>query len=275
MRVLRAVATSLQETRIMKNAGVCCCVEEIARSFAHLNSAQPESEIYQTSLMSALIDGVYDGSVTIAELLEHGDFGLGTFNDLDGELVAFDSEVHQLREDGSARVAGMGQRTPFAVMTHFRPTICGQLSTTLDKVDVQALIDRMIGSPNLFCAFRIDGHFERVETRTVPRQTKPYRPMLQAIENQPIFTFKSTSGTLVGFRCPPYVQGINVAGFHVHYITDDRKGGGHVLDYRLLEGKLELAKISTLRIDLPHTESFQQATLHSEEMSAAIEAAEG
>jgi acetolactate decarboxylase len=260
--------------KIMETTDVCSCVQEIAKTFSHLANRQ-ESEIFQTSLMSALIDGVYDGSMTVTELLEHGDFGLGTFNDLDGELVAFDSEVHQLREDGSARVAGMDQKTPFAVMTFFRPSITGQLSTRLEKVDVQELIDNMVGSPNLFCAFRIDGRFERVETRTVPRQQKPYRPMLQAIEKQPTFTFENTSGTLIGFRCPPYVQGINVAGFHVHYITDDRKGGGHVLDYSLLEGKLELAKISKLRIDLPHTESFQQATLHSDEMSAAIEAAEG
>lgn len=260
---------------MMNHSATCSCVQEIANSFAYLKSNQQESEIYQTSLMSALIDGVYDGSVTIAELLEHGNFGLGTFNDLDGELVAFDNEVHQLREDGSARAAAMDQKTPFAVVTHFRPTITGQLTTPLDKLDVQKLIDTMVASPNLFVAFRIDGHFESVETRTVPRQNKPYRPMLQAIEKQPVFRFENTSGTLVGFRCPPYVQGINVAGFHVHYITDDRQGGGHVLDYRLLEGKLELAKISKLRIDLPHTESFEQATLHSEEMSAAIEAAEG
>ncbi|TDG21729.1 acetolactate decarboxylase [Paraburkholderia silviterrae] len=262
----------------MKDTDVCSCVHEIARSFSRLREREAEhelAEIYQTSLMSALIDGVYDGSMSIAELLEHGDFGLGTFNDLDGELVAFDSEVHQLREDGSARVASMDQRTPFAVVTQFRPTMRGELTTALDKRDVQDLIDELVRSPNLFCAFRIDGRFERVETRTVPRQTKPYRPMLQAIERQPVFEFRETTGTLVGFRCPPYVQGINVAGFHVHYITDDRRGGGHVLDYRLLEGKLEIAKISKLRIDLPRTESFQQATLHSEEMSQAIEAAEG
>jgi len=254
---------------------MCSCVHEIAKSFAHLREQNQESEIYQTSLMSALIDGVYEGNLTIAELLEHGDFGLGTFNDLDGELVAFDSEVHQLREDGSARVAAMDQKTPFAVMTHFRPSITGQLTSVLEKAAVQNLIDELVQAPNLFCAFRIDGRFERVETRTVPRQIKPYRPMLQAIENQPVFTFENTSGTLVGFRCPPYMQGINVAGFHVHYITDDRKGGGHVLDYRLLEGKLELAKISKLRIDVPQTDSFQRATLHSEDMSKAIEAAEG
>ena len=262
----------------MEPTVTCSCVQEIAKAFASLREKEADhelAELYQTSLMSALIDGVYEGNMTIAELLEHGDFGLGTFNDLDGELVAFDNEVHQLREDGSARVASMDQKTPFAVMTNFRPTISGELMTALDKRDVQGLIDKLVDSPNLFCAFRIDGRFEHVETRTVPRQTKPYRPMLQAIERQPTYRFEETVGTMVGFRCPAYVQGINVAGFHVHYITDDRRGGGHVLDYRVLEGKLEVAKISKLRIDLPQTEHFQQATLHSEEMSKAIEAAEG
>ena len=260
----------------MINPDTCSCVSDIARSFTRfVRDGQTESELYQTSLMSALIDGVYDGDMTIGELLKHGDFGLGTFNELDGELVAFDSEVHQLREDGSARAVSHNQRTPFAVVTHFRPTMFGSLNEPRTKQEVQAVIDELIGSPNVFCAFRIDGRFSRVETRTVPRQTMPYRPMLEAIESQPIFTFEETSGTLVGFRCPEYVQGINVAGFHVHFITDDRKGGGHVLDYRLIEARVEVARISRLRIDLPRTEHFERATLHSEDMASAIEAAEG
>ena len=63
------------------------------------------SEVYQTSTMGALLDGVYDGDVTIAELLTHGDFGLGTFNHLDGEMVVLDGVCHHLRSDGSATVA--------------------------------------------------------------------------------------------------------------------------------------------------------------------------
>ncbi|MEM5400393.1 MULTISPECIES: acetolactate decarboxylase [Paraburkholderia] len=260
----------------MKDAATCSCVRDIAKSFSRLASNRhDESEIYQTSLMSALIDGVYDGDKTIGQLLQHGDFGLGTFDELDGELVAFDKEVHQLREDGSARLARMDQKTPFAVVTNFRPTMFGEFGSAHDKFEVQEILDELIGSPNLFCAFRIDGKFERVETRTVPRQTMPYRPMLEAIERQPVFTFKETSGTLIGFRCPDYVQGINVAGFHVHFITGDRTGGGHVLDYRLTRGTIEVAKISRLRIDLPCTDHFQRATLHSEELGRAIEAAEG
>lgn len=260
----------------MFNAPTCSCVSDIARSFKRFaRNGQPESELFQTSLMSALIDGVYDGDMSIEELLQHGDFGLGTFNELDGELVAFDSEVHQLREDGSARVARLDQKTPFAVVTHFRPTMCGTLAEPCTKEEVHAVIDELICSPNLFCAFRIDGRFSSVQTRTVPRQSMPYRPMLEVIEHQPIFAFEETSGTLVGFRCPEYVQGINVAGFHVHFITDDRQGGGHVLDYRLLEGTIEVARISRLHIDLPETDHFQRATLHSNDMASAIEAAEG
>jgi acetolactate decarboxylase len=257
-------------------AAPCTCVRDIAKSFSRLLRTDHEvSELYQTSLMSALIDGVYDGDKTIEQLLQHGDFGLGTFDELDGELVALDSEVHQLREDGSARLARMDQKTPFAVMTNFRPTMFGAFKAPIDKSGVQQVIDELTASPNLFCAFRIDGKFEHVQTRTVPRQTLPYRPMLEAIEHQPVHTFTKSSGTLVGFRCPEYVQGINVAGFHVHYITDDRQGGGHVLDYRLIEGTVEVAEISRLRIDLPGTEHFQRATLHSEDMARAIEAAEG
>jgi acetolactate decarboxylase len=260
----------------MDNTAACSCVNDIAGSFTRfVHGQQPESELYQTSLMSALIDGVYDGDMTIEQLLEHGDFGLGTFNGLDGELVALNSEVHQLREDGSAREAHADQKTPFAVVTHFRPTMFGTLTNPLSKREIRDVIIELIGSPNVFCAFRIDGRFECVETRTVPRQVAPYRPMLKAIERQPIFTFNQTSGTLVGFRCPEYVQGINVAGFHVHYITDDRKGGGHVLDYRLLDGKIEVARISHLHIELPRTDYFQRATLHSEDMASAIIAAEG
>lgn len=260
----------------MKHTPVCSCAAEIARTFTRLAAeGKEESELYQTSLMSALIDGVYDGDMTIAELLTHGNFGLGTFDELDGELIAFDSEVHQLREDGSARRALPEQKTPFAVVTDFRPTMFGELTGLHTKHEVHAVVDELIGSDNLFCAFRIDGEFERVETRTVPRQSAPYRPMLEAIEHQPIFTFTKTSGTLVGFRCPEYVQGINVAGFHVHYITADRQGGGHVLDYHMLKGKVEVAKISRLRIDLPQTEHFKRATLHSDDMASAIEAAEG
>lgn len=99
----------------------CSCEEQLRKTADQLASQSAEKVIYQTSLMSALLHGVYDGTTTVARLLEKGDFGLGTFNQLDGELVAFDRQVWQLRADGSARPAHPDQQSPFAVMTFFTP----------------------------------------------------------------------------------------------------------------------------------------------------------
>src|SRR5580700_10395755 len=78
-----------------------------------------EGELYQTSLMSALIAGIYEGEATYGEIRKHGDFGLGTFNQLDGEMIGFDGTFYQLRSDGSARPVAAEQKTPFAVVTFF------------------------------------------------------------------------------------------------------------------------------------------------------------
>ena len=86
----------------------------------------PRHTVFQTSLMSALLDGVYDGEMTIGELLTHGDFGLGTFNSLDGEMVIADGVCYQVR-DGVGQLAGNDQRTPFAVITTFVPTITAEM----------------------------------------------------------------------------------------------------------------------------------------------------
>src|SRR6202046_1570034 len=85
------------------------------------HSQAAAAEVYQTSTIAALLDGIYDGDVTIAELLTHGDFGLGTFNRLDGELVVLDGVSHHLRSDGSVGVAAADDRTPFAAVTWFKP----------------------------------------------------------------------------------------------------------------------------------------------------------
>ena len=259
-------------------AASCGCAEHIAASYLARNGALPlpigDGEIYQTSLMSGLIAGVYEGDTTLGELFTHGDFGLGTFNDLDGELIAFDQHSHQLRADGSATPTRPEQKTPFAVVTWFKPSVDLPLEQPMSGEAVEALINRLAPSANLFCAIRVDGEFELVRTRTVPRQERPYKPMLEAIAEQPTFDFSETRGTLIGFRSPPYVQGVNVAGYHIHYITDQRDGGGHVLEYRLKRGRLQLGLVSKLKIELPQNQDFLSADLFPADLDAAIRQAE-
>ncbi|WP_025732656.1 acetolactate decarboxylase [Carnimonas nigrificans] len=255
----------------------CDCAERIAAAYLaqHDHPAASDSvEIYQTSLMSGLIAGVYEGETTLGDLFTHGDFGLGTFDNLDGELIAFDKEAHQLRSDGSASATTNDQKTPFAVVTEFNPSVEITLDEAMDSDAIEALIDRLVPSENHFCAIRIDGDFEWVSTRTVPRQERPYKPMLEAIAEQPTFDFKESSGTMIGFRTPSYLQGVNVAGYHIHYITDQRDGGGHVLNYRVTRGTLQLSVISKLRIDLPRTSDFLDADLNPADIDEAIRQAE-
>lgn len=258
----------------MSDLTLCSCEKSLLEMVETFAARNKENMIYQTSLMSALLSGVYEGETTMADLLKRGDFGLGTFNELDGEMIAFNSKVYQLRSDGSARAASPQQKTPFAVMTWFKPQYRLRIDSLTSRQELHQIIDQKIPSDNLFCALRIDGHFRHAHTRTVPRQTPPYRAMTDVLDDQPVFRFNSRAGVLVGFRTPQHMQGINVAGYHEHFITDDRQGGGHLLDYQLEQGVLTFGEIHKLMIDLPADSAFLNADLHPDNLDAAIRAVE-
>lgn len=250
------------------------CSSNVVSDFRQYRQHTTKGEIYQTSLMSALIAGVYEGPATIDDLLQHGDFGLGTFNQLDGELIAFDGQIFQLKSDGSARRATDQQCTPFAVMTFFEPDIQIPLKGVLTRQQLHELVNELVPSDNVFCAIRIDGDFRCVNTRTVPRQSRPYSPMTEAIKAQPVFEFENTQGVVIGYRSPQYTLGINVAGYHEHFITNNHLGGGHIQDYQILSGSLKIAQISKLVVDMPETTDFLTAKLVSKNMQSEIEKAE-
>ena len=251
----------------------CDCVEKLAANSNTRDNSQVKpdenSVIYQTSLMSSLLAGVYRSERTLGDVFTHGEFGLGTFDDLDGEMIAFDGEAHQIFSDGSARVVSYDQHTPFAVVTKFNPSMTLEVSFDEPR-SLEDIIDRLAPSQNHFCSIRLDGNFELVRTRTVHRQTPPFKPLVLAVSEQKYFDFRDVSGTLIGFRSPPYTQGVNVAGYHVHFITEQRDGGGHVLEYRIKRGKLQLGLVSKLLIDLPHNNEFDTANLNPADLDESI-----
>ncbi len=226
--------------------------------------------VFQTSLMSALLDGVYDGEMTIGELLGHGDFGLGTFNALDGEMVVLDSICYQLRGNGEASVADPALCTPFAVVTHFAPTITKTLPANLSRAEVAGIVGDLIPSENYLYAMRITGEFDWVRTRTAARQTKPYPPLRAATKGEPVMQFNDVSGLVAGFRTPLYEQGIGVPGGHVHFIDQARTHGGHVLDYAIRRGTLELCLATDLHLALPLNTAFGRAHLSPDDLAAQV-----
>ena len=231
--------------------------------------------VYQTSTMAALLDGIYDGDVTIADLLTHGDFGLGTFNHLDGEMVILDGTCYHLRADGSATIASGQDKTPFAAVVWFRPDKTINIEGQSDRAALTGLIDSAIPSPNLTYALRVSGSFASVRTRTVMAQQPPYPALTEATADEPVTDLGQVTGTLAGFRTPAYEQGISVAGYHLHFLTQDRQHGGHALDYVLDHGEVTICTASELHLCLPRTAPFLTADLSPADTNAQIKQTEG
>jgi acetolactate decarboxylase len=224
--------------------------------------------------MSALLDGVYDGDLTVAELLEHGDFGLGTFNALDGEMLVLDGMCHRLRADGTAERASDDDLTPFAVVMPFEPTLGFDIHSRTSREDVVARIVACVDSQNYLFAVRVRGRFESVTTRTVRKQDKPYPPMREAVKDEAVVTFESVDGTVAGFRTPLYERGIGVPGGHVHFIDDGLSTGGHVLDFVLEHGRVDICKGSDLSLRLPLDDAFGEADLDPADLDEQVRNAE-
>jgi len=260
----------------MKNSLESGSLAMIQPAWHHMSGSNDHraGELYQTSLMSALIAGVYEGETTYGQIRKYGDFGLGTFNDLDGEMVGFDGTFYQLRSDGSARPVTGDQKTPFAVVTFFQPELELDVPQQMSKSKLLGMIEAATDA-NLFSAVRVDGIFDEVHTRTVQRQVRPFPPLTEAAKHQAERVFTDVEGILAGFRSPTYAQGIGVAGFHLHFLQQDKHAGGHALDYWLRAGRVQICTVHDLRVELPTSAEFLKTNFEDPALSEKIKAAEG
>src|SRR6056297_2413855 len=188
---------------------------------------------FQTSTIDALLAGVYDGNLSCRELLRHGDFGIGTFHGLDGEMVLYQDNIYQIKADGKVYKPDPTLKTPFATVCNFSPDQSVAINPGTDYNALKRTINSRFPNQNLFYAIQITGKFRNMKTRSVPGQEKPYPPLKEVTRNQPEFNMRNISGTIVGFRCPPYVKGIKVPGYHLHFISRDKEKGGHVLEFEI------------------------------------------
>ncbi len=220
--------------------------------------------LYQTSTINALLQRVFDGNLTFGELKKHGNFGLGTFNGLNGEMIALDNVFYQIKEDGKVYPVNDATKTPFAVVTFFEADKTFELKNPMPLNELQKHIDNLLPTKNIFHAIKIQGSFKYLKARSVPKQQKPYPAITEIIKTQPIFEFNNAKGTMVGFRTPEYANGINVPGYHFHFLTDDKKAGGHVLECHITNGHVEIDYTSDSYMSLPNNADFYSADLSSE-----------
>ncbi|CAJ37565.1 acetolactate decarboxylase [Methanocella arvoryzae] len=201
-------------------------------------TAPDRETMYQVSTFSALSQGVYEGIIPVVTLLQNGDTGLGTFDALDGEMVCLEGKVYQVKGDGTVVETGDNVTVPFAAVTFFDADSTRQLEGLQGLSNLTTLIDAELPSDATMYALKVHGNFSHVKTRSVPAQEKPYPALVDAVKNQSVFERENVSGTIVGVRFPAYMDGVNVAGYHCHFISDDRQFGGHLLDCTLENGTL-------------------------------------
>jgi acetolactate decarboxylase len=240
-----------------------------------LHAEREPHVLFQASTIGALLDRAYDGDLSFAELAEHGDLGLGTLNGLDGEMIALDGDFYRADAEGRVHPVGPRELTPFAVVTRFEPTIEDELAGPLEHADLLAALDRLIPAASSSCAIRLDGRFERVRARSVPRQSPPYRPLTEVVAEQHEFELLEVSGTMLGFRFPSYVEGIEVAGYHLHFVDDARERGGHVLDSLTGAARARLDPSDELHVELPPRVDLGDPGLSAETHAALVRAESG
>jgi acetolactate decarboxylase len=207
--------------------------------------------ITQVSILDALFASRFDGCLSCGELLTHGDLGHGTFDRMDGEMIIVDGCVYQARTDGKVYTPGPEVTTPFATVCHFRADATWTLGEPTGLDAIKQMINEKASNPNVFCAIRVDGTFSWMKTQVLPKQSKPYPPVVKVVKACPHFELKDVPGTIVGVRCPPYVRGINDPGFHLHFVSDDRTQGGHVLECVMERGTCAIDICSNHHVILP------------------------
>ncbi len=206
-------------TLVGAGLGMCGCAA----------STHDSDLLTQVATLPQLAAGGYDGTVSCGALRRAGNFGLGTFDALDGEMVVLDGQVYRVSSDGVARAAADSVTTPFAAITQFDGDRSVPLQGGLSLAALGMNIDRFLPDTNVFYAVKVVGRFRRLRTRSVPRQHPPFAPLADVVRTQSTFDFTEVEGTLVGIRTPALASGFNQTGYHFHFLTADHRAGGHVL----------------------------------------------
>jgi acetolactate decarboxylase len=228
--------------------------------------------MYQISTSTALVDGIAQGAVSAESLLEHGDFGLGTFENFDGEMVILEGAIYQVRGDGSVKRRADDFEIPFAVVTRFQEEEYFEAKGISCLKDLELACDPHRESNNLFYALKVEGVFEAVHARAVSALV-PGTRLMDAAKEQKEFYFSNVEGTLIGLWSPVYSSSFNVPGYHFHFISKDRTKGGHVLQCRAETLGVGLQMLCEYDLHLPNAGTFLTADL-SKDPAAELAKAE-
>ncbi|KQR23519.1 MULTISPECIES: acetolactate decarboxylase [Microbacterium] len=216
--------------------------------------------VTQFAVLDALLAGVYSQGASVDVVRAAGDTGVGCCEGLGGEVVILDGELYECTSDAPPRVMTDDEFLPFVDVCSLGEST-GSAFVDLDLTGLESAVADRLLSRNLFHAVRVDGVFAHVLTRVTRRQEPPFRPLAEVAAEQIETTTRECTGTLVGFWMPRIYQGITVAGLHLHFLSEDRSVGGHVLDARVREGRLRMSAYADFSLRLPRDGQFLSTEL--------------
>jgi acetolactate decarboxylase len=227
--------------------------------------------LFQTSTVEALLGGAFDGDLPLSELLQHGDLGLGTLNGLDGELIVIDGRAWKADRACTLSRAHGSWLTPFAVVVPFSPGPPVQMRGPLEFDALGQAVGHRLEGTLRPVAVRLDGSFEQVRVRSVAKQRRPYPKLAEALAQQTTSSLYDISGTMVGFGFPDPLEGIEMIGWHLHFASDSRTRGGHVLDFALRAGIAHLDDTTELQVELPPAVDVHQGATLDQDVLRRLE----
>lgn len=213
---------------------------------------------YQYNIWAAFVNRVFDGSLTVSDLKQKGDVGLGSFDMLDGEMVMLDGVPYRVREDGTVSEGADNDELVYADATFFHADENFSFNNLLHLDSLKLALNAKLPSPNNFYAVKVTGTFDRLKLGGVPKQSAPFNTGLDVlIPQRPVFIGEKIRGTMVGFYCPQFIGDINTVGYHFHFISDDRKMGGHVMEIESVATvQVTLDKLTTYEFQMPESAAF-------------------
>ncbi|MBQ1455804.1 MAG: acetolactate decarboxylase [Thermoguttaceae bacterium] len=227
---------------------------------AGLPAEEPRTEarLTQVATIDSLLSGCYDGWISLEEFLSYGDFGLGTVDRINGELTILDGVPYQSLFDGTTVVAARDLKLPFASVVPFDPVgaIVMNIDSPSTEDEITERIDTLFPNQNRPLAIRIEGDFTDLRARSEVGQNKPYRPLAETMKDaERRFELGTLSGTVVGFRTPSLMKGLNIPGYHYHFIDSSKQIGGHLLQFSVTSGKGTVLPIDEFLLILPELPS--------------------
>ncbi|MFT8916855.1 MAG: acetolactate decarboxylase [Oenococcus sp.] len=230
------------------------------------------SKIYQHGILAQIMDGQYDGTTTVGNLLTHGDFGIGTTTGIGVELIVLDGKAYGIPSSGKIRLLDLQtDKVPFATVNFFDKQLPKETLTDMTSAAFEKHAVEHGALQNVFTAVRLHGEFTDVLARSADQQQKPYPPFATVAASQHEFHADKLQATILGYYTPSVYEGAAAAGFHLHILADDHSFGGHLLHFHIKQADLQLQVFDDFQLHLPTSNKiFRDRQLDLPTLKAAM-----